>query len=172
MNISGSECSSGCESGWTTYLDNHLSNNDPFYNNNNNNKNNNNSSSRSRFLEEKGTRVTNNEEDEDLSMVSDASSGPPYFHDKYENIISEDNTKKMKKNNIRVKSWEQSLCLDDTASSSFFHFSQDNVPPPENVFSAAEHFEGESMTNKNISFFKSSTKGKSTGSLLGRKKKQ
>ncbi|KAI3460142.1 hypothetical protein Pfo_016805 [Paulownia fortunei] len=189
MNISTSEYSSGCESGWTMYLDQLSNSTDPY------------STALVTNCEGKGTYVNEDQEDEDLSMVSDASSGPPHFHT-YENCavdnqyygytssVSEDkkqSKQKSKTKEPRAKK-QQNLCLDDTASSSIFHFSQamfiiefqDNVPPSDNhnsvehvpgfsqVFSAA-HFEGESITKKHLGFFKSSTKGKS-GSLLGRKR--
>ncbi|URE41116.1 hypothetical protein MUK42_13350 [Musa troglodytarum] len=63
-----SECSSGCQSGWTAYLD-QSSYDSPqplVYNKAGYNK------------EEE------EEEEEDLSMVSDASSGPPHFHEEDE----------------------------------------------------------------------------------------
>ncbi|KAL8508993.1 hypothetical protein ACS0TY_016254 [Phlomoides rotata] len=62
------------------------------------------------------------EEEEDLSMVSDASSGPP----NYSCTISQEKTKNKSKTKeaIRVKK-QQSLCLDDTASSPpLYTFSQ------------------------------------------------
>ncbi|KAL0361077.1 UNVERIFIED_CONTAM: hypothetical protein Sradi_3792200, partial [Sesamum radiatum] len=72
MNTSTSGCSSGCESGWTMYLD-QLSNSTDQY--------------RRAFLQnykEKGEHVSREaEEAEDLSMVSDASSGPPHLHEHY-----------------------------------------------------------------------------------------
>ncbi|KAK6116024.1 hypothetical protein DH2020_008293 [Rehmannia glutinosa] len=172
MNLSNSEYSSGCESGWTMYLDqlSNISTNDPFVTN---------------FEGKKS--VNEDYEDEDLSMVSDASSGPPhYFHEydeKYETLCfsaHEDKKKsreksKTKETIINKAKKQHNLCLDDTASSPVFDFSQviefqDNVPPSDfpQVFSGA-HFEGESITKKHLSFFKSSTKGKS-GSLLGRKR--
>lgn len=178
MNTSTSEYSSGCESGWTMYLDQNSNSTDPY--------------SRGYAYdqyEEKGAYAytIHEEDDEDLSMVSDASSGPPHYRhydnsQYYGGYVSEDKTKSMTttktktktKSNSRKEPKQQSLCLDDTASSSIFHFSQDNVPHSDdhnsvgNVYSAS-HFEGESITKKRLSFFKSSTKGKS-GNLLGRKR--
>ncbi|XP_042442736.1 protein SOB FIVE-LIKE 5-like [Zingiber officinale] len=56
-----SECSSGCQSGWTAYLDHS-------------------SCGSSLSLEyKKGDDSLEEVEEEDLSMVSDASSGPPHF---------------------------------------------------------------------------------------------
>ncbi|RWV93968.1 hypothetical protein GW17_00043537 [Ensete ventricosum] len=64
-----SECSSGCQSGWTAYLD-QSSYDSPqplVYN-------------KAGYLQEDEEE----EEEEDLSMVSDASSGPPHFHEEDE----------------------------------------------------------------------------------------
>ncbi|XP_064971539.1 protein SOB FIVE-LIKE 5-like [Musa acuminata AAA Group] len=64
-----SECSSGCQSGWTAYLD-QSSYDSPqplVYN-------------KAGYLQEEEEE----EEEEDLSMVSDASSGPPHFHEEDE----------------------------------------------------------------------------------------
>ncbi|XP_052203127.1 protein SOB FIVE-LIKE 5-like [Diospyros lotus] len=65
MNIPTSEGnSSGCESGWTMYLDHSADNRHQ--------------------LQKHGSTTTTvgyDEDDEDLSMVSDASSGPPNFHE-------------------------------------------------------------------------------------------
>ncbi|PIN03231.1 hypothetical protein CDL12_24252 [Handroanthus impetiginosus] len=165
MNISTSECSSGCESGWTMYLDQRSTNStDPY------------------FREQKGATFVNedDQEDEDLSMVSDASSGPPHCHHyenypvqthyyDYQSSVSEDKRKSKQKSTKTKEEKQNNLCLDDTASSPIFHYSQDNVPPPDNHKSSGSHFEGESKQKKHLGFFKSSTKGKS-GSLLGRKR--
>lgn len=128
MNTSTSEYSSGCESGWTMYLDQNSNSTDPY--------------SRGYAYdqyEEKGAYAytIHEEDDEDLSMVSDASSGPPHYRhydnsQYYGGYVSEDKTKSMTKTKTKTKSSsrkepkQQSLCLDDTASSSIFHFSQVN----------------------------------------------
>uniref|UniRef100_A0A7N0T159 Uncharacterized protein n=1 Tax=Kalanchoe fedtschenkoi TaxID=63787 RepID=A0A7N0T159_KALFE len=61
MNHGGSECSSGCESGWTLYLE------------------------KSSWLSPNCSVSLEDEDggdgEEDMSMVSDASSGPPHFID-------------------------------------------------------------------------------------------
>lgn len=131
MNISTSECSSGCESGWTTYLDQLSNSTDPY--------------SRAFGANCEGKEayvVDDDQEDEDLSMVSDASSGPPHFF--YENYpvqtqyygnisaVSEDK-KKIKKKSCKPKK-QQNLCLDDTASSSIFHFSQARQRERERIY--------------------------------------
>ncbi|WOK95450.1 hypothetical protein Cni_G04157 [Canna indica] len=61
-----SDCSSGCQSGWTMYLvqSSDEKNNSLYYNNG------------ASFREGGGE-----EEEEDLSMISDASSGPRHFHE-------------------------------------------------------------------------------------------
>ncbi|KAH6764886.1 hypothetical protein C2S52_013886 [Perilla frutescens var. hirtella] len=161
MNISTSECSSGCESGWTTYLD-QLSNSTNPYNRQNH--------------EVKGANV--NEEDEDLSMVSDASSGPPHLHESYGTVdthcygfaspVQEDKKKGKQKTSrtkeTKMKKQHNNFCLDDTASSPMLHFSQANHFS--HAFSTS-HFEEEGTPEKNVGFLKSSTKGKS-GTCLPR----
>ncbi|KAH6825891.1 hypothetical protein C2S53_017800 [Perilla frutescens var. hirtella] len=182
MNTSTSEYSSGCESGWTMYLDQNSNSTDPY------------SKGFYTQYQGKGAYANENEnveDDEDLSMVSDASSGPPHSHH-YENNSShyygypsaaeDDNNnnnnnkkKKKSKSKTRKEPNHHNLCLDDTASSSIFHFSQDNVPHSDDHNSAghlysAAHFEDESRTKKGLSFFKSSTKGKSSGEKFAGKK--
>ncbi|KAL3840497.1 hypothetical protein ACJIZ3_025088 [Penstemon smallii] len=170
MNVSTSECSSGCESGWTMYLD-HFSNSNDYYN-------------RGDFVKSTYNEYGRKEEedddddDEDLSMVSDASSGPPHNHEYQKqssetqyfyggNASSFSQGKMKKKLNNKTKDQmvyckEQNMCLDDTASSPFYHYSKDNVAPPDNHYSMENvQCEVESKTKKHLSFFKSSSKGKS-----------
>ncbi|XP_055834495.1 protein SOB FIVE-LIKE 5-like isoform X2 [Solanum dulcamara] len=185
MNISGSECSSGCESGWTMYLD-QFSNSADQYNNRRDISNNN----------EYGiykTEYVNDEdqEDEDMSMVSDASSGPPHFHQEYcfdrngyifYPSAPSENTKKAnekrKINEQKVK--KQSLYLDDTASSPFSNFPKDercynDRNSMEMVTGFSEtHSKGKSVLGKHFGFLKTSVSGrtsseKSSG-LKGRKR--
>ncbi|XP_028767700.1 uncharacterized protein LOC114725366 [Neltuma alba] len=138
MNAIASECSSGCESGWTLYLEHSLlrqniSHKDtPFIGGNDG------------FYEDKDKRAREEDtaEEEDLSMVSDASSGPPHFLDD-EAFFNEDNgcfhseseaekMVKSAKKKQRVK--ENEPCgdqhlpsfLDDTASSPVFDFAMNN----------------------------------------------
>ncbi|KAK4769537.1 hypothetical protein SAY86_027687 [Trapa natans] len=76
MNMLVSECSSGCESGWTLYLEHSMDD----------------ASHRDipLFLDDRGAAFIDNinaadeVEEEDLSMVSDASSGPPHLHEEEE----------------------------------------------------------------------------------------
>ncbi|KAL8494581.1 hypothetical protein ACS0TY_025416 [Phlomoides rotata] len=160
MNLSNSECSSGCESGWTTYLD-------QFSDSTNLNTKN----YIINYEEEKGGNL--NEEDEDLSMVSDASSGPPnlrkgaphYYG--YASSAQED-MKKKKSKSKEIMKMQQNVCLDDTASSHNFY--QDNAVPPDQNRYPVEHLShDESTPKKRFGFLKSSGKGKS-GSFLGRKR--
>uniref|UniRef100_M1APT1 Uncharacterized protein n=1 Tax=Solanum tuberosum TaxID=4113 RepID=M1APT1_SOLTU len=151
MNISGSECSSGCESGWTMYLDQFSA--DQYNNRRDVSHNNNNPYG----INYKTEYVSNEdeEEDEDMSMVSDASSGPPHFHEDYcfdENGYifypsASQNTKKAKEkrkiNEQKVK--KQSLYLDDTASSPFSNFPK-----------------GKSVLGKHFGFLKTSVSGRTS----------
>ncbi|CAI9775422.1 unnamed protein product [Fraxinus pennsylvanica] len=68
MNISPSACSSGYESGWTMYLDQYFNSTDQYS-----------KTSDKNHHQRKGTYVNEEEDDYDLSMISDASSGPPQF---------------------------------------------------------------------------------------------
>nr|XP_043607756.1 protein SOB FIVE-LIKE 5-like [Erigeron canadensis]XP_043607757.1 protein SOB FIVE-LIKE 5-like [Erigeron canadensis] len=117
MNMSTSECTSGCESGWTMYLDQSVN---------------------SGYDEkcEKGSghgdgkwpyvSMEQDEEDEDdLSMVSDASSGPrqKFDEDDQENIYVFDYASQSKTNKERSKGRlnekKTSNDVDDTASSTY-----------------------------------------------------
>jgi len=109
---SASQYSSGSESGWTHYLDqsslseNYLQR-------------------RSGVVEDEGKGGRMEEEsEEDLSMVSDASSGPPHYDNEYccQNwypcLSSTTKEKKVKEYGRS----QQSSPLDDTASSPFFNY--------------------------------------------------
>lgn len=137
MNALASECSSGCESGWTVYLEqSFLCPNDSHHKTGNG------------FVNGKNVLRTTHEEEEeeDLSMVSDASSGPPHFQEEAEQVYfnveddfcfcpkaSKDVRQKSKSVGKRKKSREQRRCggqeqvptnfLDDTASSPVYNFS-------------------------------------------------
>ncbi|OMO64496.1 hypothetical protein CCACVL1_21709 [Corchorus capsularis] len=127
MNLSASQCGSGCESGWTHYLDQ--------------------SSSYSQtrcqsfggnfdgdYYGGKGARFVVEDEEEDLSMVSDASSGPRHYCEEYYEECLDENgsfcsapnsvpklTNKSSKNKKKMKQHgsinQQHSYLDDTASS-------------------------------------------------------
>ncbi|CAL9158238.1 unnamed protein product [Musa hybrid cultivar] len=75
-----SDCSSGCQSGWTTYLEQS-------------------SEFCKTVVDEKGGSYEHEEEEEDLSMVSDASSGPPQLR-----LEDENHSRCCRKSNIG--SWD------------------------------------------------------------------
>jgi hypothetical protein len=105
MNVSASEYSGGgCESGWTSYL-NQSSNSKHQY------------QGFGGFVDGDYARVEEDQE-EDLSMVSDASSGPPQYceDDEYGCDKLAKKSKSKKKSNEYGRSKQHSY-LDDTASS-------------------------------------------------------
>lgn len=136
MNVLASECTSGCESGWTLYLEQ-----SDFASHRNTNK----------FVDGKAGFCEQDfqhcdDEEEDLSMVSDASSGPPTFHeddvcfndvDRYQRQyppsskatspqVSKGSGKiRLKKKEKRSREKQELLpsFLDDTASSPVISFS-------------------------------------------------
>ncbi|XP_050210559.1 protein SOB FIVE-LIKE 5-like [Mercurialis annua] len=87
MNFDSSECSSGCESGWTLYLEQSFLSPSAAANNarsRGHKKNNGKQIYQENNTQENQEQDQENiveEEDEDLSMVSDASSGPPHFNE-------------------------------------------------------------------------------------------
>lgn len=116
--MSTSQCSSGCESGWTLYLDqSSVSGNE--------------CRRAGRVLDEedcgrKNAELGQQDEEEDLSMVSDASSGPPHFDKDDEDCYDENGcfcstsmaAKKSQKKKIKETcTKQQHSSLDDTASS-------------------------------------------------------
>ncbi|GAA0157559.1 hypothetical protein Leryth_004287 [Lithospermum erythrorhizon] len=135
--LAPSECSSsGCESGWTSYLENSYISTYNYIGNNDNNE----------FLEKGNMKMKEEEEEEDLSMVSDASSGPPHVHEHesgpphvheheyYSPTISQgaalpkksgkrDKEREPQRNKIQ----KQPSLLDDTASSPLLDFSNNNA---------------------------------------------
>ncbi|KAL6317699.1 hypothetical protein AAG906_030453 [Vitis piasezkii] len=157
MNISASQCSSGCESGWTLYLDQSSSSA-------------NECRRAGRVVDEdcgrKNAEVGQQDEEEDLSMVSDASSGPPHFHED-ENCFSQAAKKSQKKKIKDPCTKQQHSSLDDTASSPVLSFSKKKFSPTSDQGSmehgldfsqgfSATHFKGKSAFQKHIGFFKSS----------------
>ncbi|KAL8554729.1 hypothetical protein ACS0TY_002791 [Phlomoides rotata] len=140
--FSNEECSSGCESGWTLYLDHSLISSYDRHNHRSHTKH----PEKSNRLKEE--EEEEEEEDEDLSMVSDASSGPPHHvheedgnHDHnngcsfnpyaidHQDALMSRNRKKNREinrrriNNNNNKVLDRDSLLDDTASSPFFDFS-------------------------------------------------
>ncbi|KAL8096247.1 protein SOB FIVE-LIKE 5-like [Apium graveolens] len=171
-NMSTSECSSGCESGWTTYLD-HSSVSAYQYDKS--------------YWRSMGLNVDQqNQETEDLSMVSDASSGPRYVYDEdtssaYFSASASgfvfEGTKKQKNKMKGIKN--EDAYLDDTASSPVFKnklshsINQDSmVQESDQDYSATQH-KGKSALKKGFGFLKSSVSGKTasekSGGLQGRK---
>ncbi|KAJ0078318.1 hypothetical protein Patl1_37363 [Pistacia atlantica] len=140
MNVLASECTSGCESGWTLYLE--QSN---FASHRNTNKF---VDGKAGFSEQDFQRCDDDEE-ESLSMVSDASSGPPTFHeddvcfndvDRYHQqhppsskattprVANGSGKIRLKKKENRSREKQELLpsFLDDTASSPVINFSSKN----------------------------------------------
>ncbi|KAI4298583.1 hypothetical protein L6164_032124 [Bauhinia variegata] len=150
MNTFASECSGGFESGWTLYLEHSVLNQ-------------NGSHREARFdvengdyYDERREKRSKDEEaaEEDLSMVSDASSGPPHFPDE-EAYFNEDSgcfyppskteklTKSCKKRqkvkeNKNHEDQHQPSFLDDTASSPVFDFSMNNITVTSNQQTSTE----------------------------------
>ncbi|GMP80839.1 hypothetical protein CsSME_00035791 [Camellia sinensis var. sinensis] len=154
MNISTSECSSGCESGWTNYLDqSSYSAAEQFQKD---------GSEDCRY--KLGANVEENGEDEDLSMVSDASSGPPHFQEDdaedcfdetgyfcYGSSVSKQPNKTKKEKKIKQQRGKQQFsCPDDTATSPIMSFSK-----------------GKSALQKQFGFFQSSASGKPASGATG-----
>ncbi|KAJ6965001.1 hypothetical protein NC652_003042 [Populus alba x Populus x berolinensis] len=150
MNFLASECSADCESGWTLYLEQSLLSNP-------NSKHGNKTSfvdaesaglcRKGKNTREESEEEEEEEEEEDLSMVSDASSGPPHFHEdesylNYDNghfypslkgtalLNNGANYRQKKKEHSRQPRHRQDQelppFLDDTASSPAFNFSKQN----------------------------------------------
>ncbi|OIW06891.1 hypothetical protein TanjilG_19540 [Lupinus angustifolius] len=158
MNALASEWSSGCESGWTLYLEHSYRGSDASYSD--------------EFYEDhkdKGTKEQEYEE-EDLSMVSDASSGPPhipydeaYLNEEENNggFYSESNAvnlPKSGKKKQKVKENQQLLpsFLHDTASSCVFDLSTNEVDVNNQQTST------ESMLDYSQGFSANYIKGRST----------
>ncbi|KAE9589342.1 hypothetical protein Lalb_Chr21g0308011 [Lupinus albus] len=161
MNALASEWSSGCESGWTLYLE-HSYRGSQFIDGSDG------------FNEDhkyKGIKEEEYEED-DLSMVSDASSGPPHFpYDEDEAYLNEEENNdgfhseskavklvKSGKKKQKVKENQQHLpsFLHDTASSCFFDLSTNEVDVNNQQTST------ESMLDYSQGFSANYIKGRST----------
>ncbi|KAH8516362.1 hypothetical protein H0E87_004637 [Populus deltoides] len=128
MNVSASEYSGGgCESGWTSYL-NQSSNSKHQY------------QGFGGFVDGDYARVEEDQE-EDLSMVSDASSGPPQYceDDEYgcDKLAKKSNSKKKSKEYGRSK---QHSYLDDTASSPALGKKVNNEGTTEHVLEFSQGF--------------------------------
>ncbi|GMI83717.1 hypothetical protein like AT4G33800 [Hibiscus trionum] len=155
MNFIASECSSGCESGWTNYLEQSFLSANPSKKKN---------VKKSGFCEE--------EEEEDLSMVSDASSGPPHFYEDkgysndgnqlyYEYMVPQGVTLNKNGGGKRHRNKQQRRSLqvhedDDTATSPFINYSKNKNNQAPMGFSAT-HFEGGSNFEGHFGFLQSSS---------------
>ncbi|THF93952.1 hypothetical protein TEA_017642 [Camellia sinensis var. sinensis] len=170
MNISTSECSSGCESGWTNYLDqSSYSAAEQFQKD---------GSEDCRY--KLGANVEENGEDEDLSMVSDASSGPPHFQEDdgedcfdetgyfcYGSSVSKQPNKTKKEKKIKQQRGKQQFsCPDDTATSPIMSFSKKHVALSPNGAST-EHTFSATPFKKQFGFFQSSASGKPASGATG-----
>uniref|UniRef100_A0A5B6YS84 Uncharacterized protein n=1 Tax=Davidia involucrata TaxID=16924 RepID=A0A5B6YS84_DAVIN len=165
--VLASECSSGCESGWTLYLEHSVLSSYISHRGN-------------EFVDERGVfaeekRAKYEDEEENLSMVSDASSGPPHFnedeldydsgcfyHAPIDATMPKNSGKKEKiKEHRHQKVQEQSSFLDDTASSPIFNFSNNNYRPTSNQASMDNilDFEGRSAFHGQFGFYQSSLSG-------------
>ncbi|XP_017633151.1 protein SOB FIVE-LIKE 5-like isoform X1 [Gossypium arboreum] len=183
MNLSASQRGSGCESGWTFYLDqssysqtrcqNFGGNFDEVYG-------------------VKGDRFGVEDEEEGLSMVSDASSGPRHYYcQDYVECLDENRSfcshpvnlepaNKTSKNKKQMKEHcsnnQQHSFLDDTASSPVISFSEKNINKDTSMelldFSqgfSGTHFKGKSSSfQKKLGFLKSGKAG--SKNLQGRSK--
>ncbi|XP_022762140.1 uncharacterized protein LOC111308054 [Durio zibethinus] len=156
MNVLASECSSGCESGWTNYLEQSFLSANPSHKANGFND------KKSGFCEERrkirGEEEVDDEE-EDLSMVSDASSGPPHFYEDngYFNddnhyqytvpkraMLNKNNGGKKHRNKEHPRHREDQELpsfLDDTASSPLINFSKNNFALTSNQASMESVFD-------------------------------
>ncbi|XP_059651078.1 protein SOB FIVE-LIKE 5-like [Cornus florida] len=162
-----SECNSGCESGWTLYLEHSCIH--PYTSHSRGNE----------FVNERGVytreekryKGEDEDEEEDLSMVSDASSGPPHFHEEedYRGVEGDNIGKRQKNIGKRQKIKEHPSFLDDTASSPIFNLSSNNFTVTNNQASmdsildfsqgySATHFEDRSAFHGHFGFFQPSQK--------------
>ncbi|KAM5565898.1 protein SOB FIVE-LIKE 5 [Rosa sericea] len=175
MNISQSQYNSGCESGWTHYLDqSYLSGSHGIQ------KGDDYVGTKPEFEEE--------EEEEDLSMVSDASSGPPHYQELYEDgcsfsvnsSASKFGKKSKKKKSKESRGKEQHHHLDDTASSSVFNYYSKkkmstlskNEPSMQNVLDYSEgfsttHLKGKSALLQHFGYLNSSLAPQKPGDFQG-----
>nr|KJB79460.1 hypothetical protein B456_013G051000 [Gossypium raimondii] len=161
MNFMASECSSGCESGWTNYLEQSFLSSNPSKKKNGFKK--------SGFCDEhreinRGKQKVDDdvenddeEEEEDLSMVSDASSGPPHFYEDdnklyHEYMVPQTGTtfnknggKRHRNKEQRRRQHEQQVHEEiDTASSPYINYSKKSFVGTNNqapMGFSATHFE-------------------------------
>ncbi|KAG5573409.1 hypothetical protein H5410_063175 [Solanum commersonii] len=171
--VCGSGCTSECESGWTMYFDELSYSSDQF----------NGVKGRSIY----DGRGRSAYVDEDLSMVSDASSGPPHnnFHENKEFCCEEngnflytsetENTKEKQKREMKEQSGKkQNLYLDDTASSPVSTFQKDNTGfyndttyMEQVAGNSGTYSKGKSVLGKHFGFLKTSVNGKASSEKSG-----
>ncbi|XP_011088165.1 uncharacterized protein LOC105169469 [Sesamum indicum] len=167
------ECSSGCESGWTLYLD-HSSIHSPSCNQERGRRRSGVFTEAKTLKRQEQEQEEDEDEGEDSSMVSDASSGPPhlneeecyggndangningcFYHYPVHAPLSR-NRNKNRDNRRRKLHQHHSSLLDDTASSPFYDFSNTSFtgtrslqPSVENVL---EYSQGYSTTQFEVS---------------------
>lgn len=167
MDISDSECGSGCESGWTSYLEQSSFLNSKWQ-------------SFSGVVDEdyvgKGARLEYKREDEeDLSMVSDASSGPRHYcEEDYDDCLGENgncfpapsasvSAKGSSKSKKKIKENQHHSYLEDTASSPVLSLSKKNLRKEASVDgfdhspdNSATHNKRKSGFRKNLGFLQTS----------------
>ncbi|XP_050212994.1 protein SOB FIVE-LIKE 5-like [Mercurialis annua] len=145
MNMSASHCSSsGCESGWTSYLDQSVLSKNQYQGFDGN-------SNYSKVNDDDGGG------EEDLSMVSDASSGPPHYCEDGEQWCF-DQFASNKKNKNKKKSGRSQLqfsFLDDTASSPVLNKKIGDKDNEASQGFSATHYKEKSSLKKHFGFFKS-----------------
>ncbi|KAE8725625.1 hypothetical protein F3Y22_tig00008289pilonHSYRG00017 [Hibiscus syriacus] len=136
MNFIASECRSGSESGWTNYLEQSFLSANP---------------SKKKNVKKSGFRENRSKEkvvdEEDLSMVSDASSGPPHFYEDngsnqlyHEYMVPQGVT--LNKNGGGKRHRKLQIHEDDdTASSPFINHFKNNKKNHAPVGLYATHFE-------------------------------
>ncbi|CAN1135642.1 Protein SOB FIVE-LIKE 5 [Linum perenne] len=167
MNVpSGSQCSSsGCESGWTSYLEQSSFSQDYNYDGQHSFGGYNSNVNNIRVKQQHQADGDGDEEEEDLSMVSDASSGPPTYCEEDEDSIQQKNTRKKKSSDSSRSSHQfnhQHQYLDDTASSPVLKGKKVNDNVKTDEFSqgfSATHLKGKASNSnkkKHFGFFRSS----------------
>ncbi|KAL6494631.1 hypothetical protein OROGR_031431 [Orobanche gracilis] len=169
--VADEECMSECESGWTLYLEHSSISPYTSYNQENEFHDHGRKNEAANRLDEEEEEENGGDSYEDLSMVSDASSGPPHLHEDdgygvdekdgcfYQFPVNNDddsvceNSKKKNREKRRRNVQDHSSSLDDTASSSFFDFSNEKLtltrrqPSMEN---ALEYSQGYSSTQLDV----------------------
>ncbi|XP_039060833.1 protein SOB FIVE-LIKE 6-like [Hibiscus syriacus] len=143
MNFIASECSSGSESGWTNYLEQSFLSANPSKKKN---------VKKSGFCDERRENRSKQRvvDEEDLSMVSDASSGPPHFYEDnggnqlyHKNMVPQGVTLNKNGGDKRHRKLQVHED-DDTASSPFINHSKNNNNNHAPVGFSATHFESSS----------------------------